>query len=413
MQPMEARETDGVEVVKRGRRRNLWVIGISSVVTLLVMAGVIVLGQQAREREDARRAGQYGLGDVYGDPYRRTPWPEDGCEPDRENPPRLVFDLPPEGVAFGAVKQGVKLERDVTFRNEGRGPLCIRTVDVACGCLKADLLGDTRKFEPGASGVIRLVLDTDGRDGPIDKRVTLYTNSVDVIRQTFQVRATIDVGLVAWPRTAVFPRTTKGKPSYVTIHLRGPADGPAWEVTAVKGTVKIGDQTVPYAWEVRPVKDARHRRVNVIVTNPGLDREGPFKDLLLVETTHPDRSQVKVRTSLQVVPPIVAVPVQASLGYLPTDRRVRVRLFPGPQGEEASFEIKGVAFERPDGVAASKAPPGFTATWARGEDGYWSIDVGYEGQPPRAGRTLRVMVVRTTHPEQPEIRIDCSARAEG
>lgn len=405
-------EDVSVKPAPRGRR-NLWVVVTSSALALAVMAGVIVLGSEARKREDARRTGRYGVGDVYGDPYRRTPWPEDGCAPDRDHPPRMVFDLPPEGVDFGAVKQGVKLEREVTFKNEGSGPLCIRSVDGACGCLKARLLGSTRKFEPGESGTLHIAMETEGFAGPMQKRVTVYTNGVDAIRQSFDVRAVISRGLVVWPRKLTFPRTTKGKPSYATIHLREQKEGPDWEVTNVRGTVKRGGKLVLYTWQARPVEDPHRRRVNLVVTNPGMATKGAFYDVLIVETTHPDRAEVQIHSQLQVVPPILAVPLQAIVGFVPTERKVRVRLFPGELGEGGAFDVLDASFETRDGKPLSLEQSGFRAAWERGPDEIWSIDVSYEGAARRPGKTLVVLVVRTTHPEQPEVRIDCSATAEG
>ncbi len=385
-------------------RRTRAVIVLTSVLALLVMAGVIALALEARSND----ASLTGGGGRWADPYRQVPWDIEGCEPDREHPAHLKLDLPPEGVNFSSVKQGVVLDRKVAFRNDGTGTLCIRDVSVSCGCIKGHLVGDDRTFEPGESGTIEVELDTEGREGNVKKTVSVFTNEPDRPRVTFSVQASITVGLIATPLHLSFPRVLVGEPSTGTVRLRSAIGDQDWKVTGVEGRVLVDGKPVPYTYEVVPMKDPNQRILDVRITHPGRDVEGPFQDAIVVKTTHPDRPEVVVRAHLMVVPPISAYPAQVALGYVPAPaRKIRVRLLPGT--DDITFEVKDVHFEPAEGAEARRGPLGFEATWDRDTDGRWAVDVVYDGVPRKPGPLAATMIVETDRPDMPRIAIDVSA----
>lgn len=396
------------EATTPDRRRTRVVIVLSSLLTLLVMAGVIALGLRAREGAagDTRRPPG-----AWGDPYRNVPWDVEGCEPDRARPARFTVDLPPEGLDFGPVKQGVVLERLVTFRSDGKGTLCIRDVDAPCGCVKVALEGGARVFEPGTSGQIRVQLDTDGFEGSIDKVVSVYTNELDRPRITFRVKASITVGLIATPRHLTFPRALVGQPSTATVRLRSTKEDDDWDVIGVEGRVERDGEKIPYTFETVPMKDTRYRMLDVRVTHPGRDAVGPFQDAIVIRTTHPDRPEVSVRAHLRVVEPILAYPPDLAFGYLPAPtRKLRVRLLPGT--DAVSFEVLGVRFAWIEGDEGdARDVENFRAVHERGSDGVWYVDVVYEGEPRQPGRLAARLIVTTDHPDQPEVRVPITARA--
>lgn len=399
------------------RRRTRWVVVLTSALTLAIMGLVIAAGVREKERRNARAstlAPDAALAPVAGDGERDPGAAVDGCPYDPEHPPRLVFDLPPTGFEFGAVKQGVVLEHEITFRNEGSGPLCVRRVDSGCGCIKAHLVGERRRFEPGQSGQVKVTLDTKGRDGIQKKTITVYTNVVDDPLRRFTVHASITLGMRVGPSYLNFGRATAGRPAKATVRLRTPKDDADWKVTEVVGTKPFDGKIVPYTWEVVDLADPRDLVREIVITHPGIDEEPgrAFQDTIRIRTTHPDRPEIDLAAHLLIVQPILAVPPRAHLGFVPSPLPPqRIRLVPGD--DSVSFQVTGLEFESRDGGEAPPGGFGFVAT--KGQDpatGEWYVEVGYDGKPRAQGRLQAVLVVHTDLDRMPTVRIDCFANVE-
>jgi hypothetical protein len=76
---------------------------------------------------------------------------------------------------FGKVQQGVLLEHDFSFTNEGDAKLIIQSVQPSCGCTGASI-GDKKEFDNDESGEIKITFNTGGRSGNISKTVTVTSN---------------------------------------------------------------------------------------------------------------------------------------------------------------------------------------------------------------------------------------------
>ena len=64
---------------------------------------------------------------------------------------------------------------DFSFTNTGTAPLVIQNVVTTCGCTTPEY---TRQpIRPGGTGFIKISYDVKGRPGPIDRNITVYTNS--------------------------------------------------------------------------------------------------------------------------------------------------------------------------------------------------------------------------------------------
>ncbi len=397
--PDPARDSESAREHKRSRN----VIILTTFLTVLVMGGVVTLGLIARggdEPADTSTA-------RWGDPYRQVPWEDEDCKPDPAHPPKLVFDLPPEGLEFGAVKQGVELQRDVVFHNEGSGPLCIRDVQSPCGCIHAKLVGDVKKLQPNESGKIAIRLATEGKDGEQSKRISVYTNALDPPVQTFLVHASISQGLVVTPSHVTVPSGTKGEPMQFRVRFRSAADDADWKITGVEGSVLVNDKPVPYTWRIDPIEVPGHHALDVVITHPGRDQEGPFQDNVKIRTTHPDRPEVTVIAHFVVVPPLVAYPQNVVLGY-DLKRPFPIRLVPA--NKNVPFAVTDVTFEAASGTETPRGGLGFEAKKVQDEHGTWTVTVSYDGLNRAPDEQLRAtMVVKTTYPGAAEVRVPCSA----
>lgn len=402
-----------------GTPRTRWVIVLSSLLTVGVMAAVIAIGLDRGNGEGGEARGPGIHADAQGKRYdprdasRDPGGAPDGCPYDPDHPPRLAFDLPGTGVEFGAVKQGVELEREVVFRNDGSGPLCIRRVDSGCGCIKARLVGEMRRFEPGDTGSVRVTLDTRGREGLQKKTITLYTNLVDDPLRKFTVRASITLGLRVGPSFLNFGRATAGRPAKAIVRMRTPKDDADWEVTEVVGTDLVDGALVQYGWEVVELADPRDLIREIVIQHPGItqDQGRSFKDKIIVRTTHPDRPDFEIPAHLLIVKPILAVPPRAVLGYVPSKLPApRIRLVPGD--DSVKFKVTDLTWETRAGEPMPPDGLGFEASTGQDPSGEWWVEVRYDGKPRRPGRLQAVLVVHTDLARMPTIHIDCFANVE-
>ncbi|MBS1488803.1 MAG: DUF1573 domain-containing protein [Bacteroidetes bacterium] len=76
-------------------------------------------------------------------------------------------------VRFGNVKAGVILEREVKLINTGKKELIIRHAQSNCSCL--EVTPGLRVLKPGQETSIKIKLKTEGRVGPQNKSVTIYS----------------------------------------------------------------------------------------------------------------------------------------------------------------------------------------------------------------------------------------------
>jgi len=76
---------------------------------------------------------------------------------------------------FGALSEGEKAVYSFDFTNNGKTPLIISNASGSCGCTVADFPRDP--VAPGASGIIKVVFDSQGKTGHQEKSIAITTNS--------------------------------------------------------------------------------------------------------------------------------------------------------------------------------------------------------------------------------------------
>ena len=334
-----------------------------------------------------------------------------GCSDfDPSNPPRLEFLIDGDAVDYGRVPQGARIEKEVRFRNAGKGLLCVMKVTTLCGCLKARFQDPKKKrYQPGEEGVIVLMLDTNNREGRVEKGVTVNSNDLAFPLKKLMMRCDISLGVVAAPVSVHFGRHPRNAPGTGVLTLRSPKDDPEWNVLGIEGTMASpGTRELrKYEYEVKPVADAQWRRFEVTIRAPGISKEGELRDPLVIRTSHPDRPRLIVQSFFHVVPRIQVVPSRAMLGYVTAGaprQPVEVRLVPGSPG--LSFEITKVEVE-----AAPGRPPlkgGFNVTHGKRGD-LAVVRIQYDGVARKEGLLSAVVVVHTTDEKAPEVRIPVSA----
>ena len=87
--------------------------------------------------------------------------------------PVLVFEK--EIFDFKQIAHGEKVEHEFKFKNTGKSPLIISNATATCGCTVPEI--PKEPILPGKEGVIKVVFNSEGKEGMQDKVVTVTSNA--------------------------------------------------------------------------------------------------------------------------------------------------------------------------------------------------------------------------------------------
>ena len=76
---------------------------------------------------------------------------------------------------FGLIKQGTVVKMEYTFRNTGKTPLIISTIETTCGCTVGDF--PHYPIKSGDSGMILLTFNTKEKYDKQDRTVEVISNA--------------------------------------------------------------------------------------------------------------------------------------------------------------------------------------------------------------------------------------------
>jgi hypothetical protein len=387
--------------------RVAWVAALAVLVMVGVVASALAFRNSSGEEESAgdgprRSPLAGGPGSARADKPFEVP---EGCAVDPKTPPELRIDLPDHRLELGAVRQGVRIERDVTVRNTGTGTLCVYEPDTGCGCVKATWVGDDHRVRPGGTGTIHLVVSTENREGHQDKVVTVRSN--DPARKEVPFRVTLEIrrGLMVVPTAmgSFFGRHAPNSPGELKMRLKCPIDEAEWQVLSVEGSRKTA-----FKWTVERVEpeDKDFRQYDLTIVHPGLSASqaspvDTHNEEVKVRTSHPERPEFALPTQIIVMTKYFASPETIPFGYVggtTPDRTLTARVVPAEMGAEFAIKdahVDGGAFE----VVGSPK---------RLKEG-WGVDVKYDGKNRKAGVLAATLVVSFDDADFPELRIPIRA----
>ncbi|MBI1767400.1 MAG: DUF1573 domain-containing protein [Bacteroidetes bacterium] len=92
---------------------------------------------------------------------------------DKELADAPILSLQANVVNFGVVRAGAVLSREIKITNTGKKELIIRHAQSNCSCLT--ISPGQRALKPGQEISMKITLDTQGRTGPQNKSVTIYS----------------------------------------------------------------------------------------------------------------------------------------------------------------------------------------------------------------------------------------------
>ena len=84
---------------------------------------------------------------------------------------------------FGKIKQGEKVTHEFKFTNSGTDPLIISDASASCGCTVPAF--PKEPIAPGKDGIIKVVFDSEGKDGMQNKVVTITSNASQPITEIY------------------------------------------------------------------------------------------------------------------------------------------------------------------------------------------------------------------------------------
>lgn len=76
---------------------------------------------------------------------------------------------------FGTIKEGQKVEKNFTFKNNGLVDLVITNVQGSCGCTVGEY--PKQPIKPNAESVIKVSFNSRGKQGKQEKSVTITANT--------------------------------------------------------------------------------------------------------------------------------------------------------------------------------------------------------------------------------------------
>ena len=91
------------------------------------------------------------------------------------NPDAAVVVFEREIFDFGKITQGDKVEHEFKFKNTGKSPLIVSNATATCGCTVPEI--PKEPILPGKEGVIKVVFNSEGKEGMQDKVVTVTSNA--------------------------------------------------------------------------------------------------------------------------------------------------------------------------------------------------------------------------------------------
>ena len=91
---------------------------------------------------------------------------------------------------FGTINQGEIVETQFMLKNIGANDLYVAQARASCGCTVPEV---TKKaIKPGKSAPIKVKFDSNGKQGNVEKTITITCNSENLVEQV-KIKATIKI----------------------------------------------------------------------------------------------------------------------------------------------------------------------------------------------------------------------------
>lgn len=325
-----------------------------------------------------------------------------------ENAPRIVFEE--LKYDFGKIRDREPVVHNFTFTSAGGRLLTIDSVKPSCGCTTTELA--IKDYLPGESGVIEVSFDPRNRHGLQHKTVKVSSNDPRDPEIVLEFQADIDPVINFDARYSNLGQLIKGKadPRYIKVTS-------SLLKFEIKSLEVSGDGMQASLKSIEEVEDREGNRIQEatieILIDPTTPRgyfsRGIKLVALLTDETGEQFEQVsQFSVSANVVGDIEAAPTRVGLGRLEPgeefERQIRLRSRTGQP-----FDIVGVEL-REDTSLGGQSEVNIELEIAHDmvqtESGEMMHRVIVSGiAPKKAGRFFGFIIVKTNHPEDPEVEL--------
>jgi hypothetical protein len=211
--------------------------------------------------------------------------------------PKIVFKQ--DAWNFGKAKAGEDLVHEFIFKNEGDGPLNVKSVETSCGCTAA-LVSD-KILDPGKSGKIKVTFSTRGYSGEVVKYI--YVESDDPVQPRIQLKISAAVDVQPQPRIDLDRYGFDGGLliegdeliAPVTVFNKGELELRV-EATLPGAKFQVGGKPAAF-----PVKIAAGKDLEILVKMSLANRMGPVREYVLLKSNDPLRATISVNLSGYIV----------------------------------------------------------------------------------------------------------------
>jgi hypothetical protein len=342
-----------------------------------------------------------------------------------EGIPKAVVDK--DVYEFGTMSsEDKKAKHDFVIRNEGKAPLKLGDVKKTCKCIVSSV---TRKvLAPGETATVTVEWKVKGYFGPYEQVVNVDTNDPARPELTLKVKGRVTTPLRANPAEVVFSQISAGQTArtvtklyaykskdlkILDISLQDPQTADFYKITSKPLSADV----------LREEKDALAGYELNIELKPGLP-VGRFRQTIIVQTNLPEAPKLEIPIKGKIGSDISVV----GRGWNEKTQSIRLGLLNRGEGAERTLQliVRGKYRHHVDIEVAEVFPKDLLQA-TLGEPVSRT-----EGSVTRIPLTIRIpknsgpanyigsrlsppghILLRTTHPEIPEIKIPVSFAIEG
>jgi len=275
--------------------------------------------------------------------------------------PKFACDEPAHD--FGTLENNRTVEHEFVLRNAGDEPLEITNVRTTCGCTVAKLADPT--IQPGEEATLQAKLNLRGRRGPQNKTIILRTNDPEHETARLVIKGTAKEDVEVQPNFLSFGSVKGDEKQARDVRV-------VFHTEADVVSVKLEQPDETFTAELKPrSKRTPRERVIEVRARPDL-APGTYRGILVVETTHPGRPQVRVNVFANVMDKLRVLPKEIVVreGQVTTKRYVLVS-----RGTVRKFKILGITAPLQE-IAAEmeRLPAGDYRVTLSGVDGEKELD---------------------------------------